>query len=1355
MELKNKFLMSLLATAVLTGCLSGDDKNKVPTANAGQDQMVDYASTVTLSGSGTDEDGTISSYEWNQTAGETIVITNGNTKTPSFLAPTIADDTTITLTLIVTDNDGDTATDAVDIVVDSPEDPLITLQGTATFEEQSSATVTATIESEVDVAAIEWTQISGVALELANITTSTVSIQTPAVDEDSEAILEISVTDVVGQVSTAQVTVQVTAAASLSLQGKVTDKVIPNADVCIHLIKADGSESPEPRCTTANGSGEYTLDIDFPGNTADDMMKLTAQGTGDYSQVYFESVLQSGALLLAAADSEGNGDTTLTSDEAFGVNVTNVSTAQAILLQLENGGTILTNDALHSAQAQLDPQKVLDIAIAIKIIVDNSDFELPDGYANTLEFAQSVEGVAEFLQSVTESNPDLVQEVMIEIAQDSDLVESIDDQLPSFIVGLGLFILDLGDTTEPEGEGQIITSYGSRAITWSQTEDGINVSLLDTFGNGFDVGRSSVIDNWGSSVSATKYLTSINLHLIASNTNHDDWIQVSDGYKQTEAGDRFDFTESEAFKGLKSGAFTSNNASEINGNYTGHLPFYAKVPQANNADSVLYAESYLLNSDGSGTSSGTEDNLNWTTLSTNTWNDGALKIDLVSDIALFDVTYLQLAPDYKDHFTTHVVVSNVASDERAASLYLGAGQFIKHGEALTKTDAYGRFELIYDLDSTSSDEFIAYHFFPDGYGRVSWDDLDANGDTVLKNARISQWSFDEENNEIVSTAYRILGSTAPAAPNLSLASCIGKSDYGYCWKYDIRFKRISVDENGLWKMLRTYTITEHKMEDNITVETWRWANVMIQTARKPVFDFENQMQNQGTILLDSSSMEDSNSRSSAGDVMWRWNDDTVTLWNDEEHTGEVETVTPGYAYVNMNDYRNNSWIEDGDVTVTQYLEGYHLIPYISEYAGDVHGTDAEYIAMYNQYRNEYSDGRDSRTVISSAFITKPKSELNDFELASSEAFFNVHPGPGDGSGIKALITFNQDGTITSDVELDFNLTYEVDNGVLVIHYANAEVEFSELLYPVSSSDEHVRFISYTQDDQGVLSRVGRKVAYFVDPLAPTLDEVFEGTGKTTVTLENKEAGYSLIHERDSFNPVGNFGLQFSDSGTGGQMSKSNQDMRDAGIVGSPDGYDDKMIWTNFSDSHVQFAWSYDEEQNIVIASYLAAFDTDLNFMGYQNNREACEGYTHCIEWRRRHFQIIGHEEGYVIGYVKQWINTKLLFEWTDNGIEGMDWSEVQPSGYIANWHYEDDSVQRQQMSVVTKKPIAKARLTEYTARALSPRAKDLVKDRAEEKAKSRFLKLEAKHLPVQKMAAEKPSLPLSVSKMKETDDMLN
>jgi hypothetical protein len=103
----------------------------------------------------------------------------------------------------------------------------------------------------------------------------------------------------------------------------------------------------------------------------------------------------------------------------------------------------------------------------------------------------------------------------------------------------------------------------------------------------------------------------------------------------------------------------------------------------------------------------------------------------------------------------------------------------------------------------------------------------------------------------------------------------------------------------------------------------------------------------------------------------------------------------------------------------------------------------------------------------------------------------------------------------------------------------------------------------------------------------------------------------------------------------------------------------------------------------------------------------------------------------------------------------MDWSEVQPSVYIANWHYEDDTVQGQQMSVVTKKPIAKTRLTEYTAKAFSPRAKDLVKDRAEEKAESRFLKLEAKHLPVQKMAAEKPSLPLSLSKMKETDDLLN
>ncbi len=90
--------------------------NQTPTAGAGPDQTVTAGGSVTLDGSGSsDPDGSIASYSWTQTAGTAVTLTGANTATPAFTAPASAG--TLTFELTVTDNDGATATDSVDVVV--------------------------------------------------------------------------------------------------------------------------------------------------------------------------------------------------------------------------------------------------------------------------------------------------------------------------------------------------------------------------------------------------------------------------------------------------------------------------------------------------------------------------------------------------------------------------------------------------------------------------------------------------------------------------------------------------------------------------------------------------------------------------------------------------------------------------------------------------------------------------------------------------------------------------------------------------------------------------------------------------------------------------------------------------------------------------------------------------------------------------------------------------------------------------------------------------------------------------------------------------------------------------------------
>jgi len=94
--------------------------NQLPTANAGSDQTANEGANVQLDGSGTDPDGTISSYAWTQTAGTAATLSSASSKNPTFTAPDVsASGDTLTFKLTVTDNDGGTATDTVNINVNN------------------------------------------------------------------------------------------------------------------------------------------------------------------------------------------------------------------------------------------------------------------------------------------------------------------------------------------------------------------------------------------------------------------------------------------------------------------------------------------------------------------------------------------------------------------------------------------------------------------------------------------------------------------------------------------------------------------------------------------------------------------------------------------------------------------------------------------------------------------------------------------------------------------------------------------------------------------------------------------------------------------------------------------------------------------------------------------------------------------------------------------------------------------------------------------------------------------------------------------------------------------------------------
>lgn len=97
-------------------------QNQPPVANAGPDQTVAAGAAATLNGTGSnDPDGDTLTFAWTQTAGTVVVLSNPNSASPTFTAPATAQ--TLTFQLTVNDGAGNTASDSMNVVVQTGPPP--------------------------------------------------------------------------------------------------------------------------------------------------------------------------------------------------------------------------------------------------------------------------------------------------------------------------------------------------------------------------------------------------------------------------------------------------------------------------------------------------------------------------------------------------------------------------------------------------------------------------------------------------------------------------------------------------------------------------------------------------------------------------------------------------------------------------------------------------------------------------------------------------------------------------------------------------------------------------------------------------------------------------------------------------------------------------------------------------------------------------------------------------------------------------------------------------------------------------------------------------------------------------------
>ncbi len=195
--------------------------NQAPTAIAGADQSVLGGALVSLSGSGTDPEGTTLSYAWTQTGGASVTL-SGSGATRTFTAPAaLSVAQTLRFQLTVSDSAGAQASDEVVITVAAasapPPNQAPSANAGANQTVAGGANVTLTGSgSDPEGAALSyvWTQLSGASVTLVGAG-ATRSFVSPAATASAQTLVfQLVVSDGSLSSTAAQTTVTVSAAAA-------------------------------------------------------------------------------------------------------------------------------------------------------------------------------------------------------------------------------------------------------------------------------------------------------------------------------------------------------------------------------------------------------------------------------------------------------------------------------------------------------------------------------------------------------------------------------------------------------------------------------------------------------------------------------------------------------------------------------------------------------------------------------------------------------------------------------------------------------------------------------------------------------------------------------------------------------------------------------------------------------------------------------------------------------------------------------------------------------------------------------------------------------------------------------------
>jgi hypothetical protein len=153
--------------------------NVIPTANAGADKSYSSASKVSLTASGSDSDGSISSFRWSKISGPSATLSSS---TGSSISASVTSAGTYVFKVTVTDNAGATDSDYVRVVIGSSSTGSTTTNAAPVAKAPADVTLilpasTAVLQggatdSDGTIRSYSWSKLSGPSASLSGVTSS-------------------------------------------------------------------------------------------------------------------------------------------------------------------------------------------------------------------------------------------------------------------------------------------------------------------------------------------------------------------------------------------------------------------------------------------------------------------------------------------------------------------------------------------------------------------------------------------------------------------------------------------------------------------------------------------------------------------------------------------------------------------------------------------------------------------------------------------------------------------------------------------------------------------------------------------------------------------------------------------------------------------------------------------------------------------------------------------------------------------------------------------------------------------------------------------------------------------------------